>query len=343
MFSTSTQTEPIHFSIEYIGKDEIKYKYELEFNLKEILKEELIYYPLGRERLLFTRIAKERSKIHTLKPGIDLNKSDIEVFNNQTILSKFGSDIPHEIISEVFVYLTNIEVINACSSRKVSALKNEISKSLIENDFLKKKMDELISFSDTGINFLSIKKADKDKFNFPDEMPETLKLKILDEYKYNVMGLHPLYDENNELVGKEGLLLEEESHGTKILYSLGGKILQALDSGSVLFIDEIETGLHPFLSKLLVSLFHNKRINYKNAQLVFTTHDTTLLDRIMFRKDQIWFTEKNEEGVTDIYTLQDFSDVREDTPFDKWYMAGKFGGIPNLKSLESLFVEDESK
>ncbi len=124
---------------------------------------------------------------------------------------------------------------------------------------------------------------------------------------------------------------------------MGGVILKALEYGTTLFIDELETGLHPFISKLLISLFQSKRINKKNAQLVFTTHDTNLLDRNLFRKDQFWFAEKNSQGETDLYSLQDFSDVREDTPFDKWYMAGKFGGVPNIKSLESLFVKYEQE
>lgn len=136
------------------------------------------------------------------------------------------------------------------------------------------------------------------------------------------------------------LPLDEESHGTKTLYCLGGKILKSLDSGSILFIDELDTGLHTHVCKMLISLYQDKRINPKNAQLIFTTHDTNLLDRTVFRKDQVWFAEKDAKGKTELFSLQDFNDVREDTPFDKWYLAGKFGGIPNLKSLESLFVEN---
>ena len=122
------------------------------------------------------------------------------------------------------------------------------------------------------------------------------------------------------------------------VFALGGRLLQAIEDGEVIFVDELETNFHPYLSKLLVSLFQNPRINKKNAQLIFTTHDVTLLDKTLFRKDQVWFTEKDIYGATNLYSLQDFSDVREDTPFDKWYLAGKFGGIPNIKSLESLFI-----
>lgn len=84
-------------------------------------------------------------------------------------------------------------------------------------------------------------------------------------------------------------------------------------------------------------LFLSPKINKKNAQLIFTTHDISLLDEDLLRKDQIWFAEKDEQGVSDFYSLQDFDNVREDIPFDKWYMAGKFGGLPNIGEIEKIF------
>ena len=73
--------------------------------------------------------------------------------------------------------------------------------------------------------------------------------------------------------------------------------------------------------------------------MVFTTHDVNLLDQNTIRKDQVWFTEKNEQGVSEIFSLSDFEDVREDTLFAKWYLNNKFGGVPSLKPLEKLFVD----
>jgi AAA15 family ATPase/GTPase len=153
------------------------------------------------------------------------------------------------------------------------------------------------------------------------------------------MGQHSFFNKKNLLHQEAGLSFDEESNGVKTLFSVGGRMLDALSKGETIFVDELETSLHPYLSKVLVSLFQNKRINKKNAQLIFTTHDTNLLDKTLFRKDQVWFAQKDEFGETDLYSLQDYSDVREDTPFDKWYLAGKFGGIPNIKSLENLFID----
>jgi AAA15 family ATPase/GTPase len=341
VLSKALPDKPVVFKIEFIGRDHIKYLYELSFNEKYVNKEVLTYYPYGKPRVLFERIldSENGNKIHIGRLGSDLKKKEIEVFNNQTILSKFGTDSPDKIVSEVFIYLNNIEVINACNTRKVSALRNEVAEVLLKNDPFKKKMDELIAFADTGLSGVQIKENDPNTLKFPENIPEQLKNTLLNDYKYVISGIHPILGETEEIIDFKNLPIEQESHGTKTLFSLGGKILNAIETGSVIFIDELETGLHSYLAKLLVCLFQNKRINPNNAQLIFTTHDTNLLDRTLFRKDQIWFVEKSKKGESVLYSLQDFNDVREDTPFDKWYLAGKFGGIPNIKSLEELFPE----
>jgi AAA15 family ATPase/GTPase len=122
-----------------------------------------------------------------------------------------------------------------------------------------------------------------------------------------------------------------------MLFWRGRLILEKLQQGGVLIFDELDNSLHPKLVRLLVLLFTNPRSNPKNAQLIFATHEVTLLDRDLFRTDQIWFTEKNQFGETQLFSAQDFDGVREDVPFDKWYMAGKFGGLPKFEDIETIF------
>jgi len=122
-----------------------------------------------------------------------------------------------------------------------------------------------------------------------------------------------------------------------MLYILGGLVVRTLEKGGVLLVDELDTSLHPFLTKLIVMIFQSEKINNKNAQLIFTSHDVSLMDRDLLRKDQIWLAEKSDPGNSELYSLQDFDNLREDTPFEKWYMAGKFGGLPNIKSVENIF------
>lgn len=341
-FAEETKDAPIVFFIEFAGKDQVKYKYELTFDREKVIKEKLSYFPNNNSKTLFNRIVPEDPKLNTHigKLGPDLKNKEIEVFYNQTVLSRFGDDIPNQIITDVFIYFSNFEVINAHNSRMISSLMNEVSLELSRNPNLNNRIDELLKFADTGLNGVRINEISEDKLSFPDNMPDTLKKQLISDYKYKVSFLHNYFD-NGQLIGNDSpFRMEKESKGTQTIYALGGKLFQILNSGGVIFVDELETSLHPYLSKLLVSMFQNERINPKNAQLIFTTHDTNLLDHTIFRKDQVWFTEKNEFGATELYSLQDFSDVREDTPYAKWYMAGKFGGIPNIQSIESLFSEE---
>jgi AAA15 family ATPase/GTPase len=341
-FSSETKESPVEFSLEFVGKDSIKYKYELNFDKRNVIKEELTYWPNNKQTLLLKRIVSEdlNSLKHTGQLGSIFKSKEIEIFHNQALLSKFGEDIPNEIISEVYIYISKIEVINACSSRRLSTLKKEILEKMVKNSSLLQKMNELIRFADTGLKSINISEINEDDLVLPKDIPDATRNKLLNDFKYFMTGNHPYYQNLQLSKDDEELPFDQESHGTKTLFALGGRLLQAIEYGEVIFVDELETSLHPYLSKLLVSLFQNPRINKRNSQLIFTTHDITLLDRTLFRKDQVWFAEKNEYGATNLYSLQDFNDVREDTPFDKWYLAGKFGGIPNIKSLESLFVEE---
>ena len=132
-----------------------------------------------------------------------------------------------------------------------------------------------------------------------------------------------------------------ESQGTQKFFNLIGLILLILDSGGILIADELDTKLHPLLTQRLVQLFNNSETNPRNAQFIFTTHDTNLLSAGLFRRDQIWFTEKDTYGATQLYALTDYKPggktVRNDEQLEKNYIAGKYGGIPYLGNFDALF------
>ena len=178
---------------------------------------------------------------------------------------------------------------------------------------------ELLAFADTGMTgFQMIKRSDG----------------------VEVTSQHGLYQDGKEVGEMADLPLKEESFGTRSLFLIGCHILQALQNGNPFFIDEMDSGLHSYITQLIVDIFRNARINRNNAQLIFTTHDVNLLDQNTIRKDQVWFTEKDQYGASEMFSLSDFEDVREDSLFAKWYLNNKFGGVPSLQSLEKLFLED---
>jgi hypothetical protein len=128
--------------------------------------------------------------------------------------------------------------------------------------------------------------------------------------------------------------LDDESDGTQRYFRLAGPCLNALAAGATLLVDELNNNLHPVLCRRLIELFLSPEHNPKGAQLVFTTHDTSLLDHSLFRRDQIWFTEKDARGGTNLYPLSDYK-VRLDEALQKGYLAGRYGAVPLIGRLAS--------
>jgi hypothetical protein len=138
--------------------------------------------------------------------------------------------------------------------------------------------------------------------------------------------LTPQFVHNTEH-GSASFELHEESQGTQRLYALAAPVLDVLKHGRLLIVDELDSSLHPLLVRRLVRMFHQPELNPHGAQLLFTTHDTSLLDRTLFRRDQIWFTEKDRDQATHLYPLTDFS-PRESEAWEKGYLIGRYGAVP---------------
>lgn len=134
---------------------------------------------------------------------------------------------------------------------------------------------------------------------------------------------------------------DDESTGTRSLFVIGGIVLDALEEGKLLIVDEFEKNLHPAITEYLIKLFHNDITNPKNAQLVFATHDVTQLSNDNFRRDQIWFTQKDEYGATELFRASDIGGVRLNTPLDKWYASGRFGVTPIIDDSDFLIAMQE--
>ena len=146
---------------------------------------------------------------------------------------------------------------------------------------------------------------------------------------------HTIVDENG--TQKEySLKLQEESLGTQLLFFYGPLLKDAFEKGKTLILDEIDKSMHPSLVKFIMNLFRDPDINKAGAQLIVTTHETGILTLDMFRRDQIYFTEKDSRtGVTDLYSLDEFS-VRKTENIEKGYLMGRYGAIPFLQNEEVL-------
>jgi AAA15 family ATPase/GTPase len=207
-----------------------------------------------------------------------------------------------------------------------------------ENQDLRNKISKLISVADTKITEVHVsERPDKDFESLPIE----IRANVIKQLKYETFGIHKTYHSGEETGTQMLSFNDQESQGTRAMFAIGGLILGAFEKEepTVIFLDELDNSLHPELAKFLIELFHNPKVNKNNSQLVFATHETTLLDKKTFRKDQIWFGKKNKYGITEFYSVKDFKDlktVRSDIPFDKWYRTGKFGATPNIKKFEFI-------
>jgi len=132
-----------------------------------------------------------------------------------------------------------------------------------------------------------------------------------------------------------GLALENESEGTRKLFVLAASWISALRAGAILFVDELQNGLHPKALLALLELFKNPKVNKKNAQLVITSHDVTLLKYL--ERDEIWFTDKRLDGSTELFSLLEYkTQVREASAFDRQYLEGRFGGVPLINDVDEF-------
>ena len=164
----------------------------------------------------------------------------------------------------------------------------------------------------------------------------------IEQHELQINAIHKMYANSRE-VGDKALNFRFESLGTTKLFALLGPFFDTIQNGGVLIIDEFGTSLHTQLSIELLKLFHSS-MNISGAQLVITTHDTNLLRKDLLRRDQIWFTEKSTEGVSDLYSLVEYkinqaNSVRNDASFSKDYLAGRYGAIPYFGNLDKFISE----
>jgi AAA15 family ATPase/GTPase len=342
LLDEDSKHQPTEFSIDFVPPNLKRHRYIVKYDKSEIVYEYLGIY----ESSWISKIFERKKLIDTVEFGDGMHdkKEDKKVPKNHLYLSKAGNTT-NEQFQEIYLYFKSMEIWNAVPSQLKDFLfrRTETIFSDIENKNLIHKVNKLVSIADTKISRIEV--AEKDNVGFsalPDEVRDTM----IKKYKYETYGIHPIF-ENGKQIGEERFLFNnQESQGTKMMFAIGGLILEALERpfSTVLFLDEFDNSLHPDLVRFLIELFHNPKVNVNNSQLIFSTHETSLLDKKIFRKDQIWFSEKNKSGETDFFSLKDFKDLnnlRADIPFDKWYRAGKFGAVPNIRKFEFIAEYEE--
>ncbi|MBF0338487.1 MAG: ATP-binding protein [Nitrospirae bacterium] len=325
-FNLKNKREPAHFEICFI-LDGVRYRYGFDVDDSKIHKEWLYSYPKDREKNLYIR-DDNSIKIKSFKEG---KKLEGKIRQNILFLSLVAQFNENTLGNNILKWFSHFNIISAMSDitilpytlRQLSDEKfKEILLSILEladiqikdikrdEDYLKKTMD-------------SVSKENQDNNLNP----------IV--YELTTFTSHRMYNEENEEIGLIEVPLVAESEGTKKILSLAGPIAYTLLNGGMLVIDEMDARLHPNLTSYLIELFNS---NKKNSQLIITTHDTNLLSNKLYRRDQVWFTEKDRDGSTDLYSLVEFK-LKGNEPYERDYILGKYGAIPFICSDISSLIE----
>lgn len=310
LLDDSSENEPCFFEIEAMTPTLSHYRYGFECTQSTVVREWLYRVGSRSEKCLFIREGDEIGVMPAFAEGKGL---EVKTRDNALFLSvcdSFNGSVAKELVRCIVTpplpdnpkELFDIQI--PFIQRMAETYPDEISKVFKNLDF---------SFT---------------SFEVPSSKEEAQNVKA--------WTTHNIYDRAGNIIGSKRFPMSTfESAGTNRLFDLIFLITKALASGSPLVIDEIDRTMHPLITKYVIGLFNNAKTNPKGAQLVFTTHDTNLLSPNIFRRDQIWFVEKDKTEASDLYCLAEFKDadgvkVRNDRSFEKDYIQGRYGAIPYL-------------
>lgn len=327
---SNKENEPTYFEVLFLHGT-IRYRYGFEYNQKSILNE-----------WLFTKEEKKKEKVLFIRnvEGIGVAESDFpegvgneeKTNENRLFLSlcaQLGGTISKTVMEWFHIKINTI-----------SGLDN-----FGYQDFSKKMFHKKIEGFENAHKFFNSLKlgfdhlvTTEEELDIPNDLPVEIKNLINKQNNGKKLivlhSVHNKYDKRGEISGETIFNVEDqESSGTRKLIDLAGPIFDTLLNGSTLVVDELDAKMHPLISQHIIGLFNDPKTNPKDAQLIFTTHDTHLLSSKMLRRDQIWFTEKDSVEQTDLYSLMDIvlpdgSKPRNDSNYEKNYIAGRYGAIP---------------
>lgn len=336
--NSSTQDASSTFEIVFFI-DETKYRYGFELDNTTVYSEWLYADEKGKEAKLFYRDSEEEEYINSqkFKEGyifFDSSKSKIRVSSNQLFIWKCDQD-GGEISKSILKWFSRFNLIDGLDhGGYISYTMKKMEDSTFKNEMI-----NLVKTADIGIENITMEEGEVpldmiEKMGLPIDLKEEI-LKDGGLKSVSINTYHKKFDENNNEIGNEIFELDdEESLGTRKFFKMSAPILNTLQEGKILVIDELDASLHPMLTKHLIKLFGDKDINTKNAQLIFATHDTNLLKPQIFKRDQIWFTEKDKYGSTTLYSILEIKGVRANDDFEKQYIQGKYGAVPYLGKFE---------
>lgn len=329
LLSEETKEGGTEFEIEFLynqGSKERRYRYGFSFT-SETIEEEWLYQVNKRAEICLFSREKNDISIGSLfsegkDKGVALNKNRLFL----SLVAQLNGERSISIIS----WFKQCHFASALHSERYMRRTFKLFKS--ESEYAEKAKAFLQNI-DVAVRDLSIEEETIGREDFPKELQEALSGLLKGTIKgLRVRSTHNSYDSQGNPVGVEVFELQhKESEGTQKVTELLGLIFGTLERGELLVIDELDAKLHPLLTRAIIQLFTNPNINKQGAQLIFTTHDTNQLNLDYVRRDEIWFTEKNQREETQLYAHIEFEDFEEADLIADEYVRGRYGAIPRIK------------
>ena len=329
--SAEQEKRPTRFEIDFIATDGLRYVYQLSYTDRVVVEENLFVYSGAdkrRKNLLF-----ERNSTGDLRTGpLYTGPAGFNLYDNQLILSQVAVS-PNPSLQPAYTFFAHSLFCytfhdTVMDDNLLIKLREEWDAEIDQTNFVEN-INKILRAADTSIERIEIRgdleKSVRNLYN-------GRKILVLQEKR--IKTIHKIVDENGSITGFAEFDLVDESTGTQKLLLVAGIVLRAFDRGQTLVFDELDKSLHPHLSRMLIGLFNDPEINKNNAQLLLTTHDATILDRELFRPDQILFANQEYNGGSTYRKLSDFSGVSKVTNLDEWYLLGQFGGVPMINEFE---------
>ncbi|TAE10235.1 MAG: ATP-binding protein [Bacteroidetes bacterium] len=325
LLNNQTLKKSTIFEIDFVAPNQKRYEYFIEFNQKEILIEQL-----------YTKNSEYNKQLMFNRQGLDvtlgtMEQLDFKFLHNQLYLS-IGDNKAVKELQEVYTFFAEHLIIQQFTETEyTNYLTQAFTNFVAENEAqeMLSLIEKVLQETDTNILGIETSAIDIDKIHFPDDTPQKVKDRILDQLKYEIRTKHTMFDGTDE-IGVTFMPLEFQSVGTRKLLGLTPSLISALSDGDILFIDEMNTSMHTELTTWLIDLFNNPETNPNKAQLVITTHDIALLDKQLYEKDHIYIVEKNKYGASELYSFADIDGLPNNARLSDYYESGRLGGIPHI-------------
>ncbi len=337
LLSKKTEGEPTFFQLMFIV-DGVKYRYGFEATREEVVSEWLFGKPGEKEVPFFTREGNE----------MNFNRKQYAEGNRLKTLLSDGS----EIVRPNALFLSAAAALNGKTSKLIlDALGKITIISGVSDGFMKNAAYKMLE--DEGQKAKAVRFLNEAGIAMEDIVVESSSTGQSPEFAgmvrepgvgygtKKIFAIKKQYDEENDAYLNIARNFEQsESDGTNKMLQLSPFVLGAIEQGHTLIVDEFEARLHTNLAKSIVKLFNRTETNPRNAQFIFSTHDTNLLSPLLTRRDQILFIEKDKTGESRAYNLSDIKGVRNDENYEKNYLIGKYSAVPNIGSLDLALLND---